>query len=381
MTHILHVTEDHSPTNTGITSAVDALVRQVQPALSVTLLSTGSEAVPLPAGVSGVQLPTGGIGGRLWRFAPGAGHRLAQQVQQADVIHLHGAWMWVQWAAARQAARQRKPFVLSLHGMLEPWIWQRQHLHHQLKKKLYWRLLAAPAFRHASLVHAIHAREAANLKAYFPQLPIQVISPSLDLEAVERLLADIPPAPDPQPYVLFLGRLHPVKGIDLLIQAFARLDAPHLHLKIAGPVQEREAAYAARLKTMVKEAGLESRVDFLGAVQGGQKWALLRYAWVFCLPSHSEVIGMVNLEAAACRTPVITTHATGLPGAWAEAGGVLAEPSVPSLEHALSQAVRWTSQERLARGEGLYNLIATTYSWKATSPQWIALYQRLAGAP
>ena len=122
-------------------------------------------------------------------------------------------------------------------------------------------------------------------------------------------------------------------------------------------------------------------VEFLGAVQGDQKWVLLRRAQVFCLPSPSEVIGMVNLEAAACRTPVITTQATGLPGAWAEAGGVLAQPSVPSLEQALSQAVHWTSQERLARGEGLHNLIETTYSWKATSPQWIELYQRLAGAP
>jgi glycosyltransferase involved in cell wall biosynthesis len=380
MTHILHITEDHSPANTGITSAVDALMRQVQPALSLSVLSTGSQAIPLPAGVDGILLPTRGIGSA-WRFAPHARQRLAQQVQQADVIHLHGAWMWVQWAAARQAARQRKPFVLSLHGMLEPWIWQRQHLLHQLKKKLYWQLLAFPAFRYASLVHAIHAREAETLKAYFPHLPIQVISPSLDLDAVEQILAGLPPVPDPAPYVLFLGRLHPVKGIDLLIEAFAHLNAPHLRLKIAGPLQEREAAYAARLKRMVQEAGLEDRVDFLGAVTGQAKWALLHRALVFCLPSHSEVVGMVNLEAAACRTPVITTLATGLPSAWAEAGGILVEPSVPDLVSALSQAACWTPPERAARGEGLHRLVKTSYSWEAASTQWIELYQRLAGAP
>lgn len=377
MTHILQVTEDHSAANTGITSAVDALVRQVHPVLTQSVLSTGSDSIDLPPNVLAMQLKIGGAG-RFWRAALGDNQTLLHSVQQADVIHLHGIWMWVQWAAARAAHQQGKPFLISIHGMLEPWIWRRQRWHHQLKKKLYWLLVAFPAFQHASLIHAIHPREAKNLTAYFPHLPIEVIPPSLDLEAVNRSLLAIEPRRTSDPYILFLGRLHPVKGIDLLIQAFANLAAPHLHLKIAGPTQPREAAYAAHLQKMVTEAGLEKRVEFLGEVQGSQKWSLLRNAWVFCLPSHSEVIGMVNLEAASCRTPVITTTATGIEDAWAECGGMLVKTEVTALTQALEQASRWTEQERTERGENLYRLVDSTYSWKATSTRWINLYQRLA---
>jgi len=377
MITLLHVTEDHSSANTGITSAVDALVRQMQPSLQQSVVATGDEMVPLPSNVSEIRLKIGGVG-RFWRTAPGGRRTLLHSVQQMDVIHLHGIWMWVQWAAARSARQQGKPFLLSIHGMLEPWIWQRQHWYHQWKKKIYWRLIAFPAFQHASLIHAIHAREAKNLKTYFPHLPIEVISPSLDLEAVRSALAAIEPKPAGDPYILFLGRLHPVKGIDLLIQAFANLDAPRLLLKIAGPTQPREVVYSTLLQKMVMDAGLEGRVEFLGAVPGNQKWSLLRNAWAFCLPSHSEVIGMVNLEAAACRTPVITTKATGIEDAWTECGGMLVETEVEALTQALEQAYRWTVHERAERGENLYRLVESTYSWKATSSRWVDLYQRLA---
>lgn len=378
MSRILQITEDHSAENTGITSAVDALVRQVQPVLPQTVLSTGSAAVPLPPGASGIQLPIGGGVRRAWRAASAA-QVLSQQVQQADVVHLHGIWMWVQWAAARAAIQQHKPFLLSLHGMLEPWIWQRQHWIHQIKKKLYWQSVAYPVFQHASLIHAIHPREAQNLKTYFPTLPIRVISPSLDLQAIDHICASTAPDPNPEPYILFLGRIHPVKGIDLLIRAFAQLDTPGVRLKIAGPTSPRESAYADQVHKLVVDTGLEGRVEFLGAVQSHQKWDLLRNAWVFCLPSHSEVIGMVNLEAAACRTPVITTRATGIPPTWIEAGGFLVETSVTALADAMQQALQWTSQERCARGENLHHLIETTYSWKATSALWVELYQQLSG--
>ncbi len=378
MTRILQVTEDHSPANTGITSAIDDIVRQLIPTLPQTVLSTGDETVPLPAGVEGIRLVTGGLA-RSWRAAPGSRQALTGSVQKADVIHLHGVWMWVQWAAARAARQQGKPFVISTRGMLEPWIWQRQRWPHRLKKWLYWQTVAYPAFRHAGTIHAAHPREAKNLRSYFPGVPIEVIPLSVDLEAIDRLFAHTKPDITGEPYLLFMGRIHPVKGLDLLIQAFSRLESSHFRLKIAGPVQARDADYAAQLRQQVERAGLRERVDFLGPVSGEQKWKLYRNAWVFCLPSHSEGIGMVNLEAAACRTPVITTTTTGLLGAWAENGGLLVDPEVDALAQALEQAQRWTMKERAERGENLYRLIESSYSWKATTPQWINLYQGLAG--
>ena len=400
MTHLLQVTEDHSIHNTGITSALDALMRQIAHmpnAIQQSLISTGDEIIPLPEGVSAISLHPSNLG-RPWHYAPGAHRSLHQAVKQADLVHLHGIWMWVQWAAAKAARQQGKPFVLSIHGMLEPWIWQRQRWLHQMKKNLYWRLMAYPVFRYAGLIHAIHPIEAETLKKYFSnndhrfdESKIEVIPHSLDLETIDLIQTEIGvhfPNGNPDllhntssfsndPYILFLGRLHPVKGIDLLIQAFALLEAPWVKLKIAGFTQEREAAYAAHLHQLVTDAGLGERVEFLGAVQGRQKWELLRNAWVFCLPSYSEVIGLVNLEAAACRTPVITTFATGIGLNWAENGGVLVEPETTAIAQALTHALHWSIQERIERGSSLRRLIETTYSWNATADRWMKLYERL----
>ena len=397
---LLHVTEDHSIQNTGITSALDTLLRQLarkQDTIQLSLISTGGESIPTPVGVSAITLNPSGLGHN-WRYASGSQSSLLQAVKQADVIHLHGIWMWIQWAAARAACERGKPFVLSVHGMLEPWIWRRQKWPHQLKKYLYWHLIAYPAFRHASWIHAVNSTEAETLTKYFKNMDrrgddikIGVIPHSLDLEAIDLILQKINShysrspnvvLPDTflqqnDPYILFLGRLHPVKGIDQLIQAFAQLDAPRVKLKIAGFSEAREAAYGEYLRKLVTDAGLKERVQFLGAVQDDRKWELLHNAWVFCLPSHSEVIGMVNLEAAACRTPVITTHATGLGADWTKNGGVLVESESAAIARALTQALHWSVNERMERGSALRSLIETTYSWNATSKSWVSLYERL----
>ena len=86
---------------------------------------------------------------------------------------------------------------------------------------------------------------------------------------------------------------------------------------------------------------------------------------------------MVNLEAAACRTPVITTHATGLGADWTKNGGVLVESESAAIARALTQALHWSVNERTERGSALRSLIETTYSWNATSKSWVSLYERL----
>jgi glycosyltransferase involved in cell wall biosynthesis len=400
MTHLLQVTENHSIQNTGITNALDALIHQMANlpnTIKQSLVSTGDETIPLPEGVSAISLHPSRLG-RSWRYVPGGYSILLQTVKQVDVIHLHGIWMWVQWAAARAARQQGKPFVLSVHGMLEPWIWHRQSWAHQLKKNVYWRLIAYPAFRNASLIHAISTIEAETLRNYFSDKNdrggrpmIEVIPHSLDLETIDRILLESDSNYQSDntellrntnsyyhdPYILFLGRLHPVKGIDLLIKSFAHLNLPHVKLKIAGFTEPRETAYRAHLQQLVDEAGLAERVEFLGAVRGNQKWDLFRNAWVFCLPSYSEVIGLVNLEAAACRTPVITTHITGLGASWVENGGMLIDPESSAIEQALAQAMQWSIAERIERGNSLRRLIESTYSWNATTDRWKNMYERL----
>jgi glycosyltransferase involved in cell wall biosynthesis len=376
VTKILHVTEDHSVNNTGITSAVDGLIRQLNQVVDLEVLSINPEAVPVPKGVQ-LTLLKASLPGGLWRAALGQQSILRASIAQANIVHLHGIWMWPQWAAAREAHRIRRPLVLSTHGMMEPWIWQRQIWLHQLKKTIYWRTVAYPAFKCATVIHALTKKEADNLSNYFPSQRIEILPHSLDLDQIDKNLAICPIEQSASPYILFLGRLHPVKGVDLLIQAFAHLRGTDVNLKIAGAAQVKDKGYDKYLFGLVHELGLEKQVQFLGAVQGKEKWNLYRNAWAFYLPSHSEVIAMVNLEASACRTPVITTFQSGVTDLWSAHGGMLINPNVEEVAESLLQVTQWSRSERDQRGNSLRRLVESTYSSNVLTPQWIALYNEL----
>jgi glycosyltransferase involved in cell wall biosynthesis len=376
MIRVLHVTEDHSPVNTGVTSALDALTRCVPESIKPAIVCVGADPIATRPGVALLALPTAGLAAK-WRYSPGSEKELARLVAETDVVHVHGLWMWPQWAAARQAARLGKVLVVTSHGFLQPWQWQRQNWLNRLKKNVYWYGLAYPAFRQAALIHALTPREAGVLAAFFPRHPPRVIPHGIDLAAADQILAGLPPLGDAPPYFLFLGRLHPGKGIHLLIRAFARLPQTAFILKIAGPTQQREQAYADSIHRLVAELGLADRVLFTGAVSGAAKWQLYRDAWAFCLPSFSEVIGLVNLEAAAAGTPAITSYETGISADWQRSGGLLLHPDEDTIYAALGQAAAWSAAERQARGAGLRALVQQQYSWARVGQQWQEVYAEL----
>jgi glycosyltransferase involved in cell wall biosynthesis len=139
---------------------------------------------------------------------------------------------------------------------------------------------------------------------------------------------------------------------------------------------DKSSQYSSYLKALVTELGLVSRVRFMGPIYGPQKWQLYRNAWAVCFPSYSEVIGLVNLEAAAVSTPVVTSYNTGLLD-WEEGGGILVYPRVEDLTRALQQILSWSDSERQDRGRQLRRLVERRYSWEAVGPQWSNLYSDL----
>ena len=378
MLRVLHVTEDHSIRNTGITGTLDKLLRRLPTEISCALLCTAPDPVAPPDGVRLYSLLPGRVG-RPWHWALGQRRALSCAISESDVVHLHGLWMWVQWAAAQEAVRSARPFLVTPFGMLEPWLWSGQSPANQLKKQVYWRIFASPAFRAAGAIHALTAHEADGLTSFFPGQRIEILPFGIDLAEADQALNTLAEngAPD-QPYFLYMGRLHPKKGIDLLLQAFARLPERGFRLKIAGPVQPGCEGYAARLQALASQPDLAGRVDFTGPVYGAEKWRLLRQAWAFCLPSYSEAIALVNLEAGAAGTPVITTYETGVVADWERQGGLLVHPETGALLSALSQATCWTGSERQGRGAALRRLIETHYNWSVLAPQWAGLYRTLA---
>lgn len=289
-----------------------------------------------------------------------------------DIIHVHGVFSWIQRKVILAARKKGIPIVLSAHGMLEPWFrarWGRG-------KRLYWNTMVRPVLQQVDCLHAITQRESESLFLAFPGVPQVRIPNAIDLKTSWKCS---PTIPDEDRYFLFLGRLHPIKGLDLLIAAFSRLEREGYKLVVAGP--DYSAEYSRYLKQLVKDHGLERSVFFIGPVQRERKESLLSRAWAVVVPSYSEVIALVNLESAAAYTPTITTTQTGLLD-WEESGGVLVDPNAMELADALRYAASWTLSERMQRGYLSRRFVEERYSWDVVGDRWMAAYQAISsGAP
>lgn len=312
--------------------------------------------------------------GRKWFLGHGLREGVARLAVASNgdalVFHLHGVWMAPQLFAARAAHQVGVPYVLSSHGMLEPWLWDQQGWLKSAKKRVYWSTLAYPAFCKASVIHAITHLEQKHLAQLFPNNRIEVIPNAIEVSDVEDY-----PQDERSKTILFLGRIDPKKGIDILLRAFARAKiGKDWSLDVVGPVWSE--AYSSKLKEIIDEDGIGERVRFLGPKFGEEKRKLLDTAWVLATPSHSEAIGLVNLEAADRCLPVITTHQTGLHD-WELGGGLLVEPNVDALIPALEAACSWNAREQHDRGMASRRLVLQRYSLQAVMPMWLQLYSSL----
>ena len=287
----------------------------------------------------------------------------------SDINHIHGIWMYPQYIASKISYKEKIPYIVTPHGMLEPWLWKQG----SSKKKLYFNLMIKKYFSNANILHAITPDERDNLYTLFGHKNIEVIPNSISYKEIDSYNIQ---RQDKEKFILFVGRLHPKKGIDLLIKAVSKLKDKDIRLKIAGPMNE----YKNELDILIKNLNIQNRVEFLGMVTGKEKFQLFKDAWVFVAPSFSEVVGMVNLEAGILGTPVITTYQTGLYKAWNKEGGILINPNIDELFSALSASIDWTQEERDARGNALKAFIIENYSWEKNIFKWIELYKGLENA-
>ena len=378
--NILYATDFHNRANSGITFAVDALAgqacAQLSPKGSVSLLSIGESDVGVREGVHHLTVEPGTGPARAWRFAPSFVSTCEALIKRETIslVHIHGIWMYPQFATARAAQRLGLPTVLTNHGAVQ-WALRQPGLLGAAKKRLYMTLMKDRLFRNITVHHAITRQDRDALYSFYPHNRIEVIPNFVDLETLDRELASVHEQSG-EPYVLYLGRLHPTKGIDLLIEAFGRASLAHdWRLLVVGPTVDR--SYTDRLRRLIAANPRANRIELRDAVwETAEKYRLLRDAWVTAVPSHTEVISLVNLEASACSTPTITTKATGLTD-WAEGGGILIEPAVAPLAQALSDAARWSDDERKQRGLASRHLIEQRYSAQTIMPRWLELYQSL----
>ncbi len=325
------------------------------------------------AGSGTVRLPAGRLG---W-FADRAARRTFDSlVSTADLIHIHGLWSQHALSAAGAAQRHFKPYVVSAHGMLEPWA-----LHNKKwKKRVYGALVERRNLRRAACLRALTRQEALDYRRYGIETPTAVVPNGIDppeaAASPEPFLAQYPHLRGRR-LILFLGRVHYKKGLDILCRAWAatprRADD---HLVIGGPDFE---GTRARLEALISELGVAAEVSFTGLLAGGIKWSALAAAHAFVLPSYSEGFSMAVLEALAAGVPVVVSQACHLPGVSHPRCGWIVQPETDSLAAALAECLEATPSDRARLGGNGRRLIRQRFTWPIVAGQMSSVYDWVLG--
>lgn len=322
-----------------------------------------------------VALHQHGLGERL--LATEARADLKKLGAGAGVFHLHGVWDPILRAAASTARALRVPYVVTPHGMLDPW-----SLGQTTAKRLKKRVALAFGYRRmldgAAFIHALNADEARLLDPLRLRAPREVFPNGIFIEEFDDLPAPgefrkARPEIGDDPFVLFLSRLHFKKGLDYLVDAFAQIRAKHpaLRLVVAGP----DDGYRATLEQRIADRKVADRAHVVGPLYGEEKLAALVDSALFCLPSRQEGFSMAITEAMACRLPVVVSDQCHFPEV-AEAGAGRVVPCDASRTAAAMDEI--LADSGLARGMGAAGreLVEQRFTWRKIAEGMVSAYER-----
>ncbi len=307
-------------------------------------------------------------------------HKLRNQFRElaskADALHIHGIWEQSTAIAAPTARALRKPYILSAHGMLETWALKNK----RLKKMIYAALFERGNVRNASCLHALTLAEARDYRRFGAVGPIAVIPNGVTIPASidPTLFMSQFPGLSGKRILLFLGRIHFKKGLDLLVHSWSQLarDFPDAHLVVAGPDFE---GTRARIEQLVQEKALTESITFTGMLRQDLKWSALAAAEAFVLPSYSEGLSVAVLEAMGVGLPVIVTEQCNLPEVKDLHAGWQIQSEVGQLTSAIRELLSNAPAANARIGSRGRNLVLTRYNWAAVSEQMAELYRWIEG--
>lgn len=290
----------------------------------------------------------------------------------ADVAHLHALWMFTSIATRSWSRSTGQPHVITINGMLDDWALENS----AMKKKVAGWLYENDNLREAACLHVNTEEELRAVRRYGLENPVCIIPNGVTLPDPEP----DPPAPwgaripDSANVLLFLGRIHPKKGIDRLIRAWANASADvrdGWHIAIVG---WDDGGHRAKLESMLQQHGVASSIHFLGSMFGDEKDAAYHHADAFVLPTHSEGLPMAVLEAWSHGLPTLITDACNFPEAINDGAAIRIENDVPTLTQDLERALSMPAAERAAVGERARMLVQETYTWKRVAQQLYDVY-------
>ena len=329
---ILHIVHSVDPASGG---PVEGLIRQSEAMTGCTSEvvcldppdATFISSCPLKLHALGVREHTSRLS--QFGYSPLFVPWLAAHAGEYDIVVVNGLWNYASMGSSRILPRLGVPYVVYPHGMMDPWFRRTYPLKH-LAKQLLWTFFDGPLMERARAALFTCDEEMVLARGQFRGHPYRERvarygasdAPQGATGQIAAFRATVP-ALGKRRYLLFLGRLHPKKGCDLLIEAWAEVGNTDYDLVMAGPDQ---IGWMKNLRALADRRGIGAKVHWPGMLTGAAKWGALRAAEAFVLPSHQDSFGLAVGEALACGTPVLITDKVNV---WREieaAGAGLVRP-------------------------------------------------------
>ncbi len=314
---------------------------------------------------------------RFWTsYSSALAKALMHEVSNFDLIHIHEIWHHPHFSAYRAAKIAKKPFIVTIHGALEPWCLK----YKLLKKKIYSTFIQKKILKEAAALHAITEGEVKNIRAFVNNKNIFLIPNGVNLKEFENLpqrewIENLYPELRGKKVILFLGRIHPTKGLDILAKAFGNIlrGRNNIQLVIAGPDNN---GYKNKIVEILKNENAIISTTFTGMLTGNHKLATLSRADIFVLPSYSEGFSMSILEAMVCGIPVVITTGCNFSEVEKIGAGRVVNADVDSLSKALMEFLDNTELCKKAGNRGR-KLVMEKYTWDKVADKMIMAYKEI----
>lgn len=308
------------------------------------------------------------IGPHAFRYSPSLKNAVVKS--NCQIAHLQVIWMYTS-VVANNWHKTGKPYVVTIHGMLEPWALKNAKWKKDIVKVLY----ENRCLKNAACIHAQTYKEYQDIRKFGLKNPVCVIPNGVDLPQ-DNLLSVKPVwynQTNNKKVLLFIGRLHPKKGLDNLLKAWASVvDKKEWCLVIAG---WGDSEYMDALKTATKELQIEDDVIFAGPQFEAEKQRTFMAADAFILPSFSEGLPMAVLEAWSYQLPTLITPACNLPDSFENNAAIKIEPTPDSIVQGLQNLFLMTEEQRKLQGKIGFELVKAKYTWNKIAQQMASVYR------
>lgn len=233
-----------------------------------------------------------------YAFSPGLTDYLRREIARFDLVHITSVFSYPSLIAAQLAHRRSVPYLVSPCGALQRWGLRQS----RWKKAAYWHMLEKHGLKNATALHATSEDESDDIRAVLPTARVFTVPNGVDLPEMATASSIAR-----KPQIVFLGRIHPVKGFDVLLPALSMLarQRPDVETVLAGPDNDSEMK---NILATARSLDPAPRIRYLGTLAGEAKTAVLSESAALVLPSHSESFGQVVVEAMACGTPVVVSR-------------------------------------------------------------------------